>query len=89
MSINIENYNNIHSYHEGKKGYVNKFEKSFKLPFIKVLHNHLPSIMPADKDNLKIDESEIAVSDNIELSSAVVSASDMANSGADGFGRTT
>jgi len=77
MSISIGNYNYIHSYHEGKKGYVNKFEKSLKMPFLKVLHNHLPSIMPANKDDLKLDESEIKVSDNVELSSAVTGASDI------------
>jgi len=84
MSYINGNYANIHSYHEGKKGYVNKFEKSVKLPFLKVLHNHLPSIMPVEKEDLKLDDSEIAVSDNIELSSAVVSASDVAGSNTSG-----
>jgi len=86
MSISIGNYDYTHSYHEGKKGYVNELEKSLKMPFMKVLHNHLPSIMPIDKDDLKLDESEIAVSDNIELSSAVVSASNISDSEAGGTG---
>ena len=80
MSYINGNYTHVHSYHEGKKGYVNTFEKSIKLPFLKVLHNHLPSIIPGDKEELKLDESEIAVSDKVELSSAVVSASDVSGS---------
>ena len=83
MSYNIVNNTYTHSYHEGKKGYINTYEKSLKLPFLKVLHNHLPSIMPIDKDNLKLDESEIAVSDNVELSSAVVGAYNVSNSETD------
>ena len=82
MSYNIGDYTYIHSYHEGKKGYVNKFEKSLKSPFLKVLHTHLPNIKPAHVDEPEIDESDIAVSDNIELSSAVVSASDASDTGA-------
>ena len=84
MSYNIGEYTYTSSYHEGKKGYVNKFEKSLKMPFMKVLHNHLPSIIPINKDDLKPDDSEIAVSDNVELSSAVVRASNADNPEAGG-----
>ena len=80
MSYINGNYTHVHSYHEGKKGYINKFEKSVKIPFLKVLHNHLPSVMPVDKEDLKLDESETAINDKIELSSAVVSASDATGS---------
>ena len=84
MSYNIGNYTHVHSYHIGKKGYVNKFEKSIKLPFLNVLNNHLPNTKPADADDSKIDYSDIAVNDKIKLSSAVVSASDASDSEAGG-----
>jgi len=80
MSYNIGDYTYISSYHEGKKGYVNKFEKAVKMPFFKALHNYLPNISSDDTDDLKNDPSEIAISDKIELSSAVVSASDVSDS---------
>ena len=77
MSYSIGEYTYINSYHEGKKGYVNKFDKSLKSPFLNVLHNHLPNNKPAHIDEPDVDYSEIAISDNIELSSAVVSMSDV------------
>ena len=79
MSYSVGEYSYIHSYHEGKKGYVNKFDKSLKMPFFNVMQNHLVSIRPAHNDEPDVDDSEIAISDNIELSSAVVSASDIDN----------
>jgi len=75
MSININGYNPISSYHEGKKGYLNKFEKSLKLPFLSALHNHLPNSKVNEANESKIDDSDIKVSDTVELSSAVVGAS--------------
>ena len=80
MSYIVNNYTPVHSYHLGKKGYVNKFEKSFKSPFLNVLHNQLQHARPVLNDDTKIDDSEIAVSDNIELSSAVVSATAVGDS---------
>ena len=76
MNYNISNYNYISSYHEGKKGYINKFEKSLKLPFLNVLHTHLPGNRPIHANEFEITESDIAISDNIELSSAVTGASE-------------
>ena len=80
MSLNIGGYTYINSYHEGKKGYVNKFEKSLKMPFLSVLQNHMPGVRPVQDDEIKIDDSELNVSDKIELSSAVVSATDASGS---------
>ena len=81
MSYNIGEYTFIHSYHEGKKGYVNKFEKSLKLPFLNVLHNHMPTTRPMPDNETKIDDSDVAVSDNVELSSAVVGSSTISDTG--------
>jgi len=80
MSYYIGDYNRIHSYHEGKKGYVNKHEKSLKLPFLNVMSNHMPGIKMNNNDDLMIDAHDVAINDKIELSSAVVSASDASDS---------
>ena len=77
MSYSVGEYNYISSYHEGKAGYINKFDKSVKIPFLKVLQNQSQMIKPAHIDEPEIDEAELELSDNIELSSAVVSMSDM------------
>ena len=74
MSYYIGNYTTVHSYHEGKKGYVNKFEKSLTLPFLNALQHHMPSIQQDIDEDVKLDVSDIVISENAELSSAVVSA---------------
>jgi len=79
MSYNIGEYTFVHSYHEGKKGYINKFDKSLKLPFLNVLQNQLQNIKPAHINEPDVDESEIRISDNVELSSAVVSMTNLGN----------
>jgi len=78
------NHTYTSNYHEGKKGYVDKFEKSVKIPFLSVLHNHLPNNKTALTDELEADESDFAVSDNVELSSAVTGSSVVSDSDADG-----
>jgi len=60
-------------------GYVNKFEKSLKLPFFNVLYNNMPSSKFAVIDESETDASEVAVSDIVELSSAVVGASNVSD----------
>jgi len=80
MSYYIGNYTSVHPYHEGKKGYVNKFEKSLKLPFLNVLQNNLPAARPEMDEDIKFYDSDIVISDNAELSSAVVSATGAGNS---------
>ena len=79
MSYSINQYNYVSSYHEGKVGYINKFDKSVKMPFLNVLQNQSQMIKPALSDEPDIDESEIEISDNIELSSAVVAMSNMSD----------
>jgi hypothetical protein len=80
MNYYIGNYTSTHPYHEGKKGYVNKFEKSLKIPFLSVLHNNLPAVRPDIDDDIKFNDSDIVISDTAELSSAVVSATSTSDS---------
>jgi len=74
MSYISNEYTYVNSYHEGKKGYVDKFEKSIKLPFLNVMSNHMPNTKPPS-DDVKIDESDVAVSDHVEIRTAVAGAS--------------
>ncbi|MCL2663842.1 MAG: hypothetical protein FWE83_11040 [Oscillospiraceae bacterium] len=74
MSYYIGNYTSVHPYHKGKKGYINKFEKSLKLPFLNVLQNNLPAARPDMDEDIKLNDSDIVISDNVQLSSAVVTA---------------
>ena len=80
MSYYISNYTPVNSYHEGKKGYVNKFEKSLKLPFLNALQNNLPAFLPDIDEDIKFNDSDIVISDNAELNSAVVSATGASDS---------
>jgi len=80
MSYYIGNYTSTHPYHEGKKGYVNKFEKSLKLPFLNVLQSNLPAVRPDIDNDIKFNDFDIVISDKAELSSAVVSATSAGDS---------
>ena len=80
MSYSIDNYTYISSYHEGKKGYVNKFEKSLKLPFLNVLQSNLPAVRPDMDEDIKFDDSDTFISENAELNSAVVGATGASDS---------
>ena len=75
MINNIGGYTGTYSSPEANNGYVNKYDKSLKLPFYKALLNNLPNMKPAPDDEVKISSSDIAASDNIAISSAVVGAS--------------
>ena len=79
MSYINGNHNYISSYHTGKKGYIDKFEKSLKLPFLNVLQNYMPLNKPAYIEESDIDSSDILINDNIELSSAVTGATETLN----------
>ena len=70
------NHNYISSYHTGKKGYIDKFEKSLKLPFLNILQNQLSLAKPAHIEESDIIDSDISINDNIELSSAVTGATE-------------
>ena len=76
MSYSIGEYSYISSYHEGKKGYVNKFEKSVKMPFLSVLQTNLAHVKPPVSDEFGPTEDDFAISDNVELSSAITGATE-------------
>ena len=58
-----------------KQTYIDKFDKSVKIPFLKVLNSNILNTVTTKEEDEKIDTSELAVSDNVELSSAVAGAS--------------
>jgi len=74
MINNISGYSSTYNSPQVDKSYINKFDKSLKLPFYKVLSSNLPGMKPAGDDEIKINDSEIAASDNIAINSAVVGA---------------
>jgi len=77
MSYSIGEYTYINSYHEGKKGYINKLDKSLKMPFLNVMQSNMHNIKPTHIVEPDVDDSEVVISDNVELSSAIVSMSDV------------
>jgi len=77
MINNVGGYTYTNPYHEGKVGYINKFDKSLKIPFLNVLYNNMHNNRPNHVNEPDVDGSEIVISDNVELSSAVVSMSNI------------
>ena len=84
MIFTINNHFNLNYNTSTKQTYIDKYDKSLKLPFLNVLQNNLPSIRQAHADEIKPDDSDLIVNDNIELSSAVVGATAVGDSGAGG-----
>ena len=80
MSINIPSYINMDLPVKTKQTYIDKFDKSIKLPFAKMMINQMPNLKPVQSDEIKPDDSDFAVSDNVELSSAVTEAAALNNS---------
>ena len=79
MINNISGYTNINNSQEANRGYVNKFDKSLKLPFYKVLNNNLLNMKSTQDDEIKINDSDVAASENIAINSAVVGASEVSD----------
>ncbi|MCL2820217.1 MAG: hypothetical protein FWD38_05230 [Oscillospiraceae bacterium] len=71
MDFTINTHFNLNYNTTTKQTYFDKYDKSVKLPFVKVLINNMPHFKTFHADELKPDDSELAASDNIELSSAV------------------
>jgi len=76
MDFTINNHINLNYNTVTKQTYIDKYDKSVKMPFVKALANNLPHVKPY-ADEVKPDASELAVSDNIELSSAVTGATEV------------
>ena len=68
-----------------KQTYIDKYDKSVKMPFAKVMINNLPHFKTFHADEVKYDDSDLALSDNIELSSAITGAANAGDSGAGAF----
>ena len=75
MSININNYTNINIYSKTAQTYIDKYDKSLKLPFLNVLNNSLPNVNTAQANEIKTDNTVSEVSDTVELSYAVTGTS--------------
>jgi len=76
MVFTINNHFNLNYNTVTKQTYIDQYDKSLKLPFVKVMLNNMPHFMTVNND-VKADVSELAVSDNIELSSAVTGAANV------------
>ena len=77
MSINIGSYTNIYAAASTKQTYIDKYDKSLKLPFLSVLNNTLPNGNTAQGNEPVVDHSIGEVSDKVELSYAVVGSSNI------------
>jgi len=77
MSAAISNNMYIYNSPVTKQTYIDKFDKSLKLPFLSVMNNNVQALRPAQNDEIKPDESDLKISDNVELSSAVTGATEV------------
>jgi len=84
MNLYISNYTNLNTNTVTKQTYIDKFDKSLKLPFVSVLQNNLAYIKMAQENEFKPSDAELSVSDNVELSSAVTGATEANNTGQQG-----
>jgi len=75
INNNVTNYTSNYNSPMGNKSYINKYDKSLKLPFYGALINNLSSTRSAQTDEIKIADSDVAASDNISISSAITGAS--------------
>ena len=75
MSINTIGYTDFYINTTTKQTYIDKYDKSLKLPFLNVLNNHLPNGNTALSNEPTIDHTIGEVSDKVELSYAVVGSS--------------
>jgi len=62
-----------------KQKYIDKFDKSVKMPFLKVLNDNALKVITEKDEDIKVNTSELVISDNAELSSAVTGATEVAN----------
>jgi len=71
MINSIENFAGGYYAVTTKQTYIDKFDKSLKLPFISVMQNRISGIGLNQSGEQKADNSDYSVLDNVELSSAV------------------
>jgi len=80
MIFTINNHLNLNHNTSTKQTYVDQYDKSLKMPYAKVMINNLPHFKTFHADEIKFDDSELNVSDNIELSSAITGAANVSDS---------
>jgi len=79
MSINIGNYTSVYAAATTKQTYIDKYDKSLKLPFLSVLNNSQTNVSATQANEIKTDKSVSEISDTVELSYAVSGAASADN----------
>jgi len=74
MSFRVSDYTNINTYTTANQTYIDKYDKSLKLPFLNILNN-ISNEKTASGNELETDNFVSSESGNIAISSAVVGAS--------------
>jgi len=87
MIFTINNHLGLNHNTATKQTYIDNYDKSVKMPFVKVMINNLPHFKTFHADEVKLDNSELAISDNIELSSAITGAVSISEPNAGGTGQ--
>jgi len=75
MSYYINNYTNINTYQGANRGYINKHEKSLKLPFFSAMQNSMLNTKPAPVEESIPEVTVDNANSRVALSSAVIGAS--------------
>ena len=80
MEIYTDNYSYLNTPVTTKQTYIDKFDKSLKLPFKNVLNNHFANIKPVIADEAGKNDPELMIKDIVELNYAVIGASSVGDS---------
>ena len=72
MVISTTGYTNIYTHPKTAQTYIDKYDKSLKLPFISVLHNSTLNTKPALDDEVKIvrDDKRVVLKQSADIDSA-------------------
>ena len=87
MSLYVSNYVDFSANTVTKQTYIDKFDKSLKLPFVSVMKSNLQNVRVDLNGEQKPNESELKVNDTVELSSAVTGAASAENTGQQGLSK--
>jgi len=75
MSFRVSDYTNINTYTTANQTYIDKYDKSLKLPFLNILQNNISNEKTASGNESETDSFVSSESGKIAISSAVVRAS--------------
>ena len=84
MELYISGYTTLNTNTTNKQTYIDKFDKSLKLPFVSALQNNLSYIKMAAENEFSPSDAELSISDSVELNSAVTGATEANNTGQQG-----